>query len=122
VSVSAIDVQLLRKDRGHGVLRWQLLVHGEVVRLEVEQAGANMPTHILLVAVVAEALAVTLLHLRRRETTKLPPWSRRSRTCWCHGDRSQGRSTGRDHGRPGLSGKRGRPWRETCSVHLLGLE
>ena len=57
---------LLRQDCIYG-LRVAVV---EVVHLQEEQAGAHVPTHVLLVAIVAEALATAFLHLRRCQATE----------------------------------------------------
>jgi hypothetical protein len=51
--------------RGRGrIVGCRLLVGvKEIVHLQEEQAGAHVPTHVLLVAVVAEALTTAFLHL-----------------------------------------------------------
>jgi hypothetical protein len=102
--------------RGHGrIVGCRLLVGvEEIVPLQEEQAGAYVPTHVLLIAVVAEALTTAFLHLGRREATVRPRGCRRgccARCCSAGCGRCRQRwCASRGRGRPLLAWGKGWPW------------
>jgi hypothetical protein len=67
---SLVDELLLGHSRVRSVLCWLPVVVHKVVRLQVEKTGAQVATHVWLVAVVVEALASALLHLAQQKTAK----------------------------------------------------